>query len=305
MNYSEKLNGFWEEGYHYYLEIRDDRLTVRGYRRDITLETKISYDAAALDRGERAVISLEDNVLSRTFDGDPFTMIRELAYENGELKLLYYYTIMGETLYTLKKVENGPFDHIIIRDGEFLEKLQGRWEEWRPGGKTGSPLTIDGDKLFMLGVDGVRIHVVSYKYDRESVYIVPANLIDSDFGSYTRIEVEPDMLTTRMIVYDASMPLSVFARADMLDKIKVPSAAREPIRNTMTYMPNPSGPMNGFLGMGMFTGGGTPSGEAPEPVKPEQKPESPKSGAGRCPCCGYELGPDHGKFCPECGSRLV
>ena len=29
MEYSEKLDGFWEEGYHYYLEIHKDRLTVR------------------------------------------------------------------------------------------------------------------------------------------------------------------------------------------------------------------------------------------------------------------------------------
>ena len=33
MKYSDKLNGFWEEGYHYYIEIRDGRMTVRGYRR--------------------------------------------------------------------------------------------------------------------------------------------------------------------------------------------------------------------------------------------------------------------------------
>ena len=29
MKYSDKLNGFWEEGYHYYLEFQDDKLTVR------------------------------------------------------------------------------------------------------------------------------------------------------------------------------------------------------------------------------------------------------------------------------------
>ena len=29
MEYSDKLNGFWEEGYHFYFEIRDDKLTVR------------------------------------------------------------------------------------------------------------------------------------------------------------------------------------------------------------------------------------------------------------------------------------
>ena len=29
MPYSEKLNGYWEEGYHYYMEFRDEKLTMR------------------------------------------------------------------------------------------------------------------------------------------------------------------------------------------------------------------------------------------------------------------------------------
>ena len=130
MKYSDKLDGFWEEGYHYYLEFRGKRLTVRDYRRAVALETTVGYDADAIERGESAVISLADNVLSRTAKGEPFTMIRELRFEDGELKMLYYYTIMGETLYTLKKVDHGPFDHIIIRDAEFLDRLQGEWIEW-------------------------------------------------------------------------------------------------------------------------------------------------------------------------------
>ncbi len=300
MKYSDKINGFWEEGYHYYLEFRDDKLTVRGYRRDVTLETTVSYDAEAVERGERTVISLGDNILSRDGYGEPFTWIKELAWDNGELKFLYYYTIMGETLYTLKKVENGPFDHIIIRDDEFLDKLQGRWEEWRPGGRTGNPIIISGDRISMPGADGRPFHVVSYKYDRERVHIVPANLIDSDFGSYTSIEVLPDMLTTRMMVFDASMPLSVFARKDMLDKIEIPSAALEPIRSTMTFNPGQISPMFGFAGMRM-TGDGKPT-SAPE--KPEIKNDPPKKRPGFCPGCGYELPADHGKFCPECGSLL-
>ena len=42
MNYSDKLNGFWEEGYHVYAEIRDDKITLRNYMRKIDLETTIS-----------------------------------------------------------------------------------------------------------------------------------------------------------------------------------------------------------------------------------------------------------------------
>ncbi|MBQ2110951.1 MAG: hypothetical protein II191_04310, partial [Clostridia bacterium] len=69
MKYSDKLNGYWEEGYHYYLEFKDETLTVRDYRRAIALETGCSYDAAALERGERTVIELKNNVLSTCWDG--------------------------------------------------------------------------------------------------------------------------------------------------------------------------------------------------------------------------------------------
>ena len=152
---AEKLNGFWEEGYHYYIEIRDGRMTVRGYRRDVVLETEISYDADAVERGERTVITPKESVLSRDFEGKPFTMIKELAWESGELKFLYYYTIMGETLYTLKKTDRGPFDHIIIRDEEFLPKLQGEWVEWSRSGKSSNTLVIKGDRLSTFGIDPV------------------------------------------------------------------------------------------------------------------------------------------------------
>ena len=80
MKCSDKLNGFWEEGYHYYFEIDKDKLTVRDYRRAITLVTKISYDADALERGEATPIKLDDDVLSRDGYGNPFTMIRTLTY---------------------------------------------------------------------------------------------------------------------------------------------------------------------------------------------------------------------------------
>ena len=55
MPYSDKLNGYWEEGYHYYLEFRDDKLTLRRYDRVIELETTVTYDAGTHGhpRGER------------------------------------------------------------------------------------------------------------------------------------------------------------------------------------------------------------------------------------------------------------
>jgi hypothetical protein len=311
MNYSDKLNGYWEEGYHYYIEIRDGRMTVRGYRRDVVLETEISYDADAVERGERTVITPKESVLSRDFEGKPFTMIKELAWESGELKFLYYYTIMGETLYTLRKTDKGPFDHIIIRDDEFLPKLQGEWVEWSRSGKSSNTLVIKGDRLSTFGIEDRKIHVVSYTYNRDEVRIVPANLIDTDFGSWQSFEVGPDRLTSRMMVFDASVPLSVFARREMLDRIEIPAAAKEPMRSTMTFMGTPaSGSFAGLAGMMMMTAAGAGeektdvtgttepgAGEGKDAATPSRTPKF-------CPECGSRITYAVSKFCSECGSRL-
>ena len=303
MKYSEKLNGYWEEGYHYYLEFRDDKLTVRDYRRAVTIETRCSYDAAALERGERTVISLENNVLSTCWDGSPMSVIAELAYENGGLTLLKRYLEDDETRYTLKKVENGPFDHIIIRDDEFLPQLQGTWKQWKGGGD----LSIIGNTLRWEPFESGRFHVVSYKYSPDKVQLVPENLIDTEFRGFTAINVEKDMLTTYMMVYDMSVPMTVFAREDMLDKIEVPGAALREPRNTMMHVSAPPMPglMTGFTGM---MGMGQPSDGGAKPVQepaPDSKPEAPDAPTPRfCPECGYALRGMTAKFCPECGSDL-
>lgn len=283
MKYSDKLNGYWEEGYHYYLEFRDEKLTVRNYRREISLETTVTYDADSLDEDKRTVISLSDNILSRTCTGEMMTEIKELAYENGELKFLHYYTIMGETLYTLKKTDKGPFDHIIIRDDEFIDKLQGRWENWSPSGKTDTPMIISGNSVEWFGGGG-KFHVVSYSYDKNSVYLAPENLIDDNFSGFNKIQVFPDMLTTHLMIFDMSTPLSVFARADMLDKIEIPPAAREPARSTMIYEPHLFRP-------------GLMSTEAMMDIQNQ-------SSALFCQYCGHELPEKNVSFCPECGMKI-
>lgn len=300
MIYSDQLNGYWEEGYHYYIEIRDGEMTVRNYRRKVNLKTHISYDAELLESGARTVISLENTVLSRDANGDPFTMIRELAYENGELKMLYYYTIMGETLYTLKKVDNGPFDHIIIRDEEYLDFLQGKWFMWSADGQPRDVLTVSGGE-FVWGwscKESIPFHVISYTYAPDKVRIVPADLTESEFPGFTAIDVLPDMLTTYMIVYDMNVPMTVFARADMLDKIKVPEAAKTTPRNTMTM---PSMPLYKIQNLmpGVITSGKPGSG-TDQDTSSETKKKAPKF----CPSCGYALKDYHGKFCPNCGNRL-
>ena len=237
MKYSDKLNGCWEEGYHYYLEFNNDKLTVRNYRRAISLVTKISYDADALERGEATPIKLDDNVLSRDGYGEPFTMVRTLTYENGELKLLYYYTIMGETLYTLKKVDHGPFDYIKIRDDEFMDQLQGKWYKWSKSRNPDFCIEIKKNKLFLYDEEGEPFHVVNYDGSPDRILIVPANLIDDNFRGYMKFEVYPGMLTSRELITDCSVPLSVFVRKEDLKTVEVPYEATLPLVNTMRMMP--------------------------------------------------------------------
>ena len=311
MKYSDKLNGFWEEGYHYYLEFQDDKLTVRDYRRSVAIETTCSYDAKALERGERTVINLKKNVLSLCWDGSPMSVIKELAYENGELKLVRCYLETEETLYTLKKADHGPFDHIIIRDDEFMDKLQGTWAEWHGNSKiviTGRNIRLELFGLEPFG-EGHRFHAVSFKYSPDKVQLVPENLIDNNFSGFTAVSVEKDMLTTYMIVCDMSMPMSVFARENMLDKIEVPDAAKREPRNTMMHVSEPPmfkvntpptgiGGMMGYMSMNPFMNGGSAPSAAPDPA------EKPAAAPGCCPNCGYDPKGETPRFCPECGTKL-
>ncbi len=304
MDYSDKLNGYWEEGYHYYMEFRNEKLIVRDYRRRIELETNVSYDADRLESGERTIITLENNILSRTGDGEMMSEIKELAYENDELKMLYNYIVMGETLYTLTKKDGGPFSHIIIRDEEFIDKLQGVWEEWSINGKGKFPLVITGNSVYCFG-SKKKFHVVSYTYDNDNVYIVPEDLTLNDFGGFTRICVYPDMLTTTMMVYDMSMPLSVFARENMLDKIEVPQAAKQVPVNVMMNRNthNPDMASIGMMGMDQFIQNINKKEEVDGNIK-----NKPVNNAGDhikfCPSCGYKLPEERLKFCAECGERL-
>ena len=87
MVFSEKLNGYWEEGYHYFLEFRDDKMTLRRYDRVIELETTVTYDAATLDRGERTVITPANDRISSGLTGNMMREIHELRYVNGVLEL--------------------------------------------------------------------------------------------------------------------------------------------------------------------------------------------------------------------------
>ena len=309
MKTSEKIEGYWEEGYHYYLEFSGERLTVRDYARRVMLETTVSYDADAVGRGERVVISLADNTLSRNLLGESFTRIAELSWEDGSLELVYGDYTPETKLYKLHKVDNGPFSHIIIRDDEVLGRIQGKWAEWSPSGKSSrNTVSIVGNRIFGFGFadGGSEFHAVSYTYDKDRIRLVPASLTNDLFPGWTAFDVKEDgTLTSNMIVMDMSTPLSVFARPDMLDKIEVPEAAKRPAVNTMMYRPQvmePPMPMTAFFGMAPPTPGRAYPAHCAS-CGGKIADFDPKKG-GFCPSCGHALEHPVGNFCTECGVRL-
>ncbi len=237
MRYSEKLNGYWEEGYHYYIEIRDGNFTIRDYRRRIIFSTTVEYDADSLDSGRRTELHIGETVISKTAMGEPMMYITGMYWDNGEIIMDEHYTIMGDYHYVLHKTDNGPFDHIVILDDTYLDKLKGEWIKWTKDGSKKNSLFITGNDL-IFRYDGsnmniVKIHVISYKTDPDRIYIVNQDLTADNLEGFTNITVYPDMLTGRPIIMDAEVPLSVFARENMLDKITIPPEAQGEIRNTM------------------------------------------------------------------------
>ena len=237
MAYSDRLNGYWEEGYHFYIKIRDDKMIVREYRRKVTLETRISYDAVALDAGQKTMITLENNVLSVGGSNNPMSWFEEFYYEDGLLHAVEGFSFMDrKDPFTIKKVDHGPFDHIVIRDEEYLPKLQGVWVQWSPvETKHRDALIIKGNHFSWRLHEG-DFHVISYdkqNYDPDKLYIVPLDLTEDSFGSCSQFEIYPDMITGYEMVFDMSVPMSVFAREEDIDKIKVPNAAKTPARSVM------------------------------------------------------------------------
>jgi len=286
MRYSDRLNGYWEEGYHYYIEIRDEKITIRDYRRAVMLETTISYDADRLDRNEKTPITLENNVLSVNLTNEPMSMISEMTYENDELHIKVTYSYNDDQKeYILHKVDHGPFDHLKIRDDEYLEKLQGKWIQW---GHTDNSLVIKDDVVTCFGSSN-KFHVVSdlKSYQPDKAKIVPYDLTEDNFPGFTAIDIENDYLSTTMMVYDVSMPLSVFARKEMLDKIDVPEAARKAPVSTMMKQPDIA-PMKPFMGMS------------------QQNEDHPLNGERLtvCPDCGEKFEKETPRFCPGCGRKL-
>lgn len=241
MRYSEKLNGYWEEGYHYYFEIRDGKFTLRDASKRIAIDTTVKYDAKKLEAGEKTELEIKDTVLTRSYKGEPMWYITALYYENGEIHMDTHYTITGDDSYVLKKVDHDPFYNFILLDKEYLPRLQGEWVQWHKDKSTKSTLVIKGNEIRFLYDGSVlnkcKIHVVAYRSYPQKIFLNNEDLTVSGVGMYSSLDIGQDMITGYEMVCDMDMPLSVFARRDMIDKIEIPAAALRKPRNTMICEP--------------------------------------------------------------------
>ncbi len=243
MFYSDKLNGYWEEGYHYYFEIRGKKFVLRDSSKRVTFETTIKYDKRKLERGEKTELIIGETTLASTYKGEPMWYITGLYYENGIIHMDTHYTIMGDSSYDLHKVDHDPFYNLLVLDDKYLDRLQGDWVQWSMDGKSKSALRIFKNEISFIYdgtvLDKAKFHVLAYRSNPENVFISSEDLTVHGIGMYNELKVEPDMLSGYEMVCDAEMPLSVFARRDMVDKIAVPPAATRPVRNTMMHFEPP------------------------------------------------------------------
>ena len=241
MRYSDKLNGYWEEGYHYYLEIRDKKFVLRDYAKRIIFETDVKYDAEKLEKNEKTGLAIGNTTLAKTYKGEPMWYITGLYYENGEIRMDTHYTITGDSSYVLHKVDHDPFYNLLILDDKYLKLLQGEWVQWRADGNRDSVIRIKGNDISFLYrgsvMDKSKFHVLAYRSDPDNAFISSEDLTVHGIGMYSELKIEPDMLTGYEMVCDMDMPLSVFSRRDMLDKIDIPPAAMREPRNTVIYEP--------------------------------------------------------------------
>lgn len=232
------LDGYWEEGYHYYLEISGKKAVLRDYAKRIIFETVIRYDRRKLRSGEKTELSLGETVLSCTAGGEPMSWIRSLTFEEGRIVMEYHYTVMGDKTYVLEKADHGPFYEYVIRDNEILPEIQGLWLEWQQNGADGRGLRIDKNVL-RYGTEEydlfkTKVHAVSYRGSPDRVFLTPEDLTVTEFPGMTQIDVKKDMLTSRMIICDVSTPLSVFLRKENYGSADIPPEAKEKERNLMT-----------------------------------------------------------------------
>lgn len=218
---SEELQGYWESDNYMYLEFTGDELILRDYSKQIILQSP--YTCEREEDRIRILPESTDLVYWQWFD-TPFAHITDFYLENGTVSLTWL--TEGETkdeeTAVFESAEEGPFADILIRDEEFLEELQGTWKEDTDG--IGYTVQIDGNHM-TIGFeqeDGTLsssfetdFHVISYVYNDSLIYLIQADLVNTEFYGFSQFQYRDGALYTQIMVADADWDTGViFKKAD-------------------------------------------------------------------------------------------
>lgn len=212
------LSGYWRSGSSYYMEIGEEELIIRDSMKRPVVET--GYEVMKCE--ERLYLVPEDDSFNYNHLAEPYATLTELYWEDGRIWLHFYHHYMPDELkeQIFEATDEGPFDNILIRDDEFLEELQGRWQEDPPGFYI---LTIDGNHITAgyesdgeyIVLDEMDFHVISYTYWPENVYLIKDDLIETEFYAFSQFQYQDGKLCTNEMVLDADWDTSIdFVRAD-------------------------------------------------------------------------------------------
>ena len=206
------LFGYWISESAYYMEIGEEGLIIRDSMKRPIMET--GYDVVKYK--EKLYLQPEEDFFTYPNLAEPYATVTELYYEDGKIYLHYFhhYTPDETKEKVFEATEEGPFDPILIRADEFLEDLQGKWQE-DPSGF--SVLTINGNHMTVgyesdgeyTVLEEVDIHVISYKYAPERVHLIQDDLIETEIYGFTQFEYLNGRLCTNEMVMDADWDTSV------------------------------------------------------------------------------------------------
>lgn len=215
---SECLDGYWEEGYDYYLQIEDGSMILRDYAKKIVLETpfEITYGQDGIDG------MIPENPYLKYDESDPYAEISCMMYADGDIYMTERSLIFPDQFdtYCLHPVDHDPFYDLIIRDDELLDMLQGDWVD--DSGESACYLCIEGNHIRMFWEDYPKynlldadFHAISYRNDASrQIYLVNDDLVQLDFFGFSAFTLRDGILSTYEIVYDVDLPPYEFRKVD-------------------------------------------------------------------------------------------
>lgn len=207
-----ELQGYWEQENYCYLEIDGTHMTLRDGLKRLVMDCDFTTE----EQEGQIIILPETDALQYPppYEG-PYAYVEEMYYEEGVIHLQYHFAYRPEESkeYLLLYTEEGPFDHITIRDEEYLEELEGTWEDSRKSYMiriNGNHMEIGWyyDETFDLQYE-TDFHIISYDYAPNQLFLIQEDLVGTEFYAFTRFEYRDGKLETNEMIMDADWDTSI------------------------------------------------------------------------------------------------